>query len=228
MTVLAQTLLNVMSLDHSSVEMNDAETRAPVASAPYRCVYFDIERTFNADRFLQIFRHLRKSRGLPHISRRKVLEKILIFQPTSTSQFEAQLAWIEKNEMVYCDIDIVIVDSIASLKRKEFDFDNSSVRSNQLNHEAALLKRMASTYEIPVLITNHVTFDEKATMGTLWFHAVNHRIRLKYVGDHHASNPTGHNGMRMVVVEKSPLCGPVSGLVQIFEGGIRDDADRES
>ena len=54
------------------------------------------------------------------------------------------------------DARLVVVDSIASLVRKEFSGLDGG-RSDFLAKEATLLKYIAASFQIPVLVTNQVT-----------------------------------------------------------------------
>jgi RAD51-like protein 1 len=57
---------------------------------------------------------------------------------------------IEKN------VKLIVVDSIASLVRKEFDSNSVATRQGLLSKIGAILKQYAESFHIPVVITNHV------------------------------------------------------------------------
>ena len=62
-----------------------------------------------------------------------------------------------EEDLITKNIKLVIVDSIASLVRKEFDSRGSKnmiERTNLLAKEAAILKYVAEEFKIPVSMTN--------------------------------------------------------------------------
>jgi len=111
---------------------------------------------------------------------------------------------------------MVIVDSIASVARKESD---AIKRSDLLSKEASILKYLAESFEIPVVVTNQVTsrfekdlkkFVVTPALGIVWSHSVNTRLVLEYFGDLN----------RRITVAKSPVSRVVSVRYVVNEGGI--------
>lgn len=86
------------------------------------------------------------------------------------------------------NVKMIIVDSIASLVRKEFDPNNLVKRQNILSKTAALLKFYSMEFKIPILVVNQVTSSGGSyvapALGPLWSHAVNTRLVLEYYKDH--------------------------------------------
>lgn len=93
---------------------------------------------------------------------------------------------------------LIILDSIASLVRKEFDSRSVQARGDHLSLEASRLKYLADMFRIPVVVTNQITsrVDElvepsldvasgglTAALGNTWAHSVNTRIVLEYTTD---------------------------------------------
>jgi RAD51-like protein 1 len=66
------------------------------------------------------------------------------------SLISAENVIIEKN------VKLIVVDSIASLARKEFDVSSMVTRQRLLSKIAAILKRYAEIFHIPVIVTNQV------------------------------------------------------------------------
>lgn len=62
-----------------------------------------------------------------------------------------------ESSIIAAGFGLVIVDSIASLIRKEFGSKSSDKRADLLATEAALLKYIAEAFSIPVIVTNQVT-----------------------------------------------------------------------
>jgi RAD51-like protein 1 len=60
------------------------------------------------------------------------------------------------------NVKLILLDSIASIVRKEFNAQNTWKRQEFLSKEASVLKYLAETFSIPVVIVNQVT-SKKAT-----------------------------------------------------------------
>ena len=118
------------------------------------------------------------------------------------------------------------MDSVASVVRKEFDGINVAKRQDLLSKEASMLKYLAETFHIPVLVSNQVTtksekfgfLPEKVAaaqvmeeekqfsatyvtpaLGTLWAHCVNTRLVMDSMGTY-----------RRLTIAKSPMSPVVS------------------
>ncbi|XP_031564832.1 DNA repair protein RAD51 homolog 2-like isoform X1 [Actinia tenebrosa] len=122
-------------------------------------IYIDTEAAFSATRLVE----MAESR-FPELfdSQSSVLaltEKIHVFwEPTCSALWE-RLQTLEE-EVIAKKVKLIVLDSIASVVRKEFDSRSSkniTERTNLLSKEAAILKYIAETFNIPVVVTNQIT-----------------------------------------------------------------------
>ncbi|XP_037801245.1 DNA repair protein RAD51 homolog 2-like [Penaeus monodon] len=130
-------------------------------------IYIDTETAFRAERIVEIICK-RYPESEPRIS--KCLSKILLYQPSTISNLSQILETLEVTA-VEKDTGLLIVDSIASLARKEMMAGSSEAniaRVNQLASWAARLKSIAQQLNICVVVTNQVTsrFLDKEPMIT--------------------------------------------------------------
>ncbi|CAM9140036.1 unnamed protein product [Choristocarpus tenellus] len=125
-------------------------------------VYLDTERKFSPDRLMEIastrvpeyYAHgvdMSRSEGMT-----RLLEQVTVFAvDTSTdllSRLESlQMLIIEGNKR------LIILDSVAALARKDFAKEDMANRQEVLTRQAAVLKRLAYTFNAVVLVTNQVT-----------------------------------------------------------------------
>ncbi|DBB01626.1 TPA: DNA repair protein RAD51 [Trebouxia sp. C0004] len=132
-------------------------------------------------------------------------EHILVVHPDSSEALVGHIKALESS-IIDHNVKLVLVDSIAALARSEFSRDKIVDRQQILGQQAAILKSLAETFRIPVVVVNHVTAQtyapashsfqdntasigqsaEKqltAALGTLWAHAVNTRLVLESVAD---------------------------------------------
>ena len=129
---------------------------------------------------------------------------------------------IEKN------MKLIVVDSVASLIRREYGSQSIAARQLQLGREAYLLKKLAEDFKLPVVVTNQVTMKFNsgprkpeetsenssrqeqdsyltAALGTSWSHCVNTRLVLEQ-----------GSSTRVLTVAKSPLSPVVRMEYQIM------------
>eukprot|EP00742_Colponemidia_sp_Colp-10_P013713 GILJ01015512.1.p1 GENE.GILJ01015512.1~~GILJ01015512.1.p1 ORF type:complete len:315 (-),score=25.80 GILJ01015512.1:77-1021(-) len=108
-------------------------------------------------------------------------------------------------------IKLVVIDSIASLFRVEFDHSRRDMRSRSdcMTRHASLLKRLSSEYRIPIVVTNqvadifhnedasrshnHHTASVAPALGLAWSNCIDHRLFLsrKDMGEQQHINPGG-------------------------------------
>eukprot|EP01118_Nematostelium_gracile_P002733 TRINITY_DN1300_c0_g1_i1.p1 TRINITY_DN1300_c0_g1~~TRINITY_DN1300_c0_g1_i1.p1 ORF type:complete len:376 (-),score=86.06 TRINITY_DN1300_c0_g1_i1:89-1216(-) len=84
------------------------------------------------------------------------------------------------------NVKLVIIDSMAALFRHEFTREESIERSKILAAQASKLKIMSDSFNLPIVVVNHVTdlFDDSPfstskkipTLGLFWSNCVNTRI----------------------------------------------------
>ncbi|XP_055947854.1 DNA repair protein RAD51 homolog 2-like [Argiope bruennichi] len=121
-------------------------------------IYIDTESAFCAQRIRSI-----ALKRFPQIIRKDndvipFLQRILVHKVNSVIGLKEVVLQLEK-EIIRKQVKIVIVDSIASLIRKEFGTDDiSSImeRNKILVEQAAILKDLAQTYNIVVFLTNQI------------------------------------------------------------------------
>nr|XP_027220905.1 DNA repair protein RAD51 homolog 2-like [Penaeus vannamei] len=130
-------------------------------------IYIDTETAFRAERIVEIICK-RYPESEPRIS--ECLSKIFLYQPSTISNLSQILETLEVTA-VEKDAGLLIVDSIASLARKEIMAGSSQAniaRVNQLASWAARLKSIAQQLNICVVVTNQVTsrFSDKEPVIT--------------------------------------------------------------
>ncbi len=120
-----------------------------------------------------------------------LMSNIKVFQVQSNTALLNRLKTLD-SYIIEHRIKLIVVDSIEFLFRKEFVSGKSDLhkRSNILSEQAALLKYLAETFHIPVVVTNQaVKFSEgdsnssphdsgslKVALGNTWAHCVNTRV----------------------------------------------------
>ncbi|KAM6202640.1 DNA repair protein RAD51 homolog 2 [Rhynchocyon petersi] len=122
-------------------------------------VYIDTESAFSAERLVEIA----ESRFPRYFnSEEKLLltsSKIHLYRELTCDEVLQRIESLEE-EIISKGVKLVIIDSIASVVRKEFDTQlqgNLRERNKHLAREAALLKYLAEEFSIPVILTNQIT-----------------------------------------------------------------------
>ncbi|XP_070615111.1 DNA repair protein RAD51 homolog 2 isoform X3 [Erythrolamprus reginae] len=122
-------------------------------------IYIDTESAFSAERLVEIAQH-----RFPHYfaTEEKLIamtNKVLVYQELTCDSVLKRIKSLEE-EIISQNIKLIIVDSVASVVRKEFDTKrqgNLKERSNLLTKEASILKYLAEEFSIPVILTNQIT-----------------------------------------------------------------------
>lgn len=86
-----------------------------------------------------------------------------------------------EEDIIACRVGLLILDSVASVVRKEFDTSlpgNLTHRSNLLGQEAAVLKYLSQEFCIPVRLFTWLCMSEFFKYHTLVVHMVNHKVAL--------------------------------------------------
>ncbi|XP_032237185.2 DNA repair protein RAD51 homolog 2 isoform X2 [Nematostella vectensis] len=189
-------------------------------------IYIDTEAAFSATRMVEMAENRFPGLFENQNSVLSLTEKIHVFwEPTCKALWE-RLQSLEE-EVISRKVKLIVLDSVASLIRKEFDSQSSrniKERTNLLSKEAAILKYIAETFNIPVVVTNQITSrfapskhvteadipdvdgveveaDEEgsdhviAALGNTWSHAVNTRLILQFLDETY----------RQVMIAKSPI-----------------------
>ncbi|KAJ7344728.1 hypothetical protein JRQ81_000678 [Phrynocephalus forsythii] len=122
-------------------------------------VYIDTESAFSAERLIEIAQH-----RFPHYfaSEEKLVSmpnRIHLYRELTCDSVLKRIESLEE-EIISKNVKLVVIDSIASVVRKEFDLKlqgNLKERSNLLTKEASILKFLAEEFSIPVILTNQIT-----------------------------------------------------------------------
>lgn len=182
-------------------------------------VYFDTEGAFSASRLREIAANRFPSLSLQHDM--SWLNRIQIFRVEKCEDLLTHLQGLE-SFVIQKKIKCIIVDSIASLVRKEFNSSAFLQRNDLLMKEATILKYLAETFSIPVIVTNQVTTARnaqeesvlQAALGNTWSHSVNTRLIIEYKNtssngakEEGPSLPTSATSWsrRRIIIAKSPV-----------------------
>lgn len=187
-------------------------------------LYIDTEGAFSAERLLQVAR-CRCGAIAPDddVFLLETVDRVNVVVEGSCAGLLARLQRLEE-AIIAAGFGLVIVDSIASLIRKEFGSHSSDKRADLLATEAALLKYIAEAFSIPVIVTNQVTtkLDDDfgandgnsfvtTALGNTWSHSVNTRLLLEY---------TSCTEGRMITIVKSPLARTAASPYSIDDAGL--------
>eukprot|EP00730_Choanoeca_flexa_P005852 TRINITY_DN12034_c0_g1_i11.p1 TRINITY_DN12034_c0_g1~~TRINITY_DN12034_c0_g1_i11.p1 ORF type:complete len:329 (+),score=90.64 TRINITY_DN12034_c0_g1_i11:28-1014(+) len=188
------------------------------------CVlYMDTEGAFSSERMVEIGKQriAQDLAGSGDLVKMAAMVKVLFLG--SIDELDKLLDRLEA-VCVEHDVRMLILDSAASLLRKEFA-SGSGRRADILNKTAQVLKQLAESLYIPVLVTNQVTTRRDpsaegsrvtAALGNTWAHSVNTRITFNYTADHQA---------RYWHIVKSPLVANSSCGYRITPAGLEEDID---
>lgn len=208
-------------------------------------IYIDTESTFSAERVMEIA-HSR----LPEVytsekQLMQLMQRIFVYSASTTEALKEILQKIEW-DIIRTSAKLVIIDSVASLVRKEFGtagLKSRIERSNLVLEQSALLKNLAETLGIAVVVTNQVTSqfpssDATASLenknsdvaltsgpehivpalGITWAHSVNTRFLLQFKS----------SDQRQLLLAKSPLAPYTSAIYTIQSTGIVVDRPVET
>ncbi|XP_045862949.1 DNA repair protein RAD51 homolog 2 isoform X7 [Meles meles] len=122
-------------------------------------VYIDTESAFSAERLVEIA----ESRFPRYFDTEEKLlltsSKVHLYRELSCDEVLQRIESLEE-EIISKGVKLVIIDSIASVVRKEFDTQlqgNMRERNKFLAREASSLKYLAEEFSIPVILTNQIT-----------------------------------------------------------------------
>ncbi|XP_056021059.1 DNA repair protein RAD51 homolog 2-like isoform X2 [Ostrea edulis] len=200
-------------------------------------LFIDTESAFSAERLLEVAQSKCPDLHSTEEELCNMAQRVLVDNHQTCSSLLKKLETLEE-EVITHKIRLIIVDSIASLVRKEFSSSAGSNlihRTNFLSRQAALLKNIAELFSIPVIVTNQITtrFGRQAAeqdeelptefsegyvtvaLGNTWSHNVNTRLILQYLND----------DKRQVMVAKSPVAPFTAFNYTIQKDGIIQDAE---
>lgn len=122
-------------------------------------IYIDTESAFSASRLKQIAQSKYPERFQSEKSIQNLLQRIFVHKAASVFALKEIVPNIEQ-DIIRKKVKLVVIDSIASLFRKEYGasvLQSVIERNNILLEQAACLKDMAQTYGIVIFLTNQVT-----------------------------------------------------------------------
>ncbi|KAL5009265.1 hypothetical protein ScPMuIL_014846 [Solemya velum] len=198
-------------------------------------IYLDTESAFSAERLVEVartrFPQYYTDEQLLHLS-----SQVFVDTHQTCNSLIKRLETLEEL-IISKKVKLVILDSVASLVRKEYSSGmgrNMAERTNFLSKQAAILKYLAEVFSIPVVVTNQITtrfgisepeqMDEgsfggdggyvTAALGNTWSHCVNTRLILQYLD----------GARRQVLVAKSPVAPFTTFIYTIQDCGIVQEA----
>lgn len=201
-----------------------------------RVIYIDTECAFSAARLVEMAQARFPDYFQGENCENRLLtltENIIIDFQSSCGSLMDKLQSLEM-AIISKKIRLIIVDSVASLVRKEYGAimnHNMADRSNFLTKAAAVLKYLAESFQIHVVVTNQITTrfhsDQQtdtmqptmsrvtSALGNTWSHSVNTRLITEYVD----------SIRRQVMVAKSPIAPFTSFVYTIQASGIVQEKD---
>uniref|UniRef100_A0A7M4FKJ7 DNA repair protein RAD51 homolog 2 n=1 Tax=Crocodylus porosus TaxID=8502 RepID=A0A7M4FKJ7_CROPO len=115
-------------------------------------IYIDTESAFSAERLVQIAEHRLPNYFVTEEKLVSMTRSIHLYRELTCESVLKRIESLEE-EIISKRVKLVIIDSVASVVRKEFDTKlqgNLTERSNFLAREASLLKYLAEEFSIPV------------------------------------------------------------------------------
>ncbi|XP_035685466.1 DNA repair protein RAD51 homolog 2-like isoform X1 [Branchiostoma floridae] len=128
-------------------------------------VYIDTESAFSAERLVEVAQFRCPQHFSSDDAFYKLTSQVFVHKTPTCTDLWNRLQSLEE-ELIQKRVRLVILDSVASVVRKEFDNSlrgNLSQRVKLLAKEAALLKYLAESLNIPVVVTNQITTRFKAS-----------------------------------------------------------------
>ncbi|XP_044024674.1 DNA repair protein RAD51 homolog 2 isoform X2 [Siniperca chuatsi] len=176
-------------------------------------IYIDTEAAFSAERLVEIAQSRFPDYFICKETVRQMAGRVHLFRELTCQDVLNRLERLEE-DIISTRAGLIILDSVASVVRKEFDTTlpgNRMHRSNLLGHEATTLKYLAHQFNIPVVLTNQITTHVgnqgsslptevdsafvTAALGNTWSHSVNTRLIVQYVNAY----------QRQILIAKSPV-----------------------
>ncbi len=178
-----------------------------------RALYIDTEGTFRPERIVQIARH----KGLDP---EKTLENI-IYARAYNSDHQMLLVDEAKKLVEKENIKLVVIDSLINHFRSEYPGrENLASRQQKLNKHISQLHRLASLYNVAVVVTNQVMAAPdvffgnplRPAGGNIMAHGCTYRIWLR----------KSKEGKRIAKIIDSPKHAEKEVVFLITENGIED------
>lgn len=199
-------------------------------------IYFDTEQSSSASRLKEIAQSIFPDFCSKEENVIKFMNRVFIIHVTSSNDLLSHLKELEE-KIILNNVKLIIVDSIASIVRKEFDSSTLHKRQHLLNDEASLLKYYAESFHIPVVVTNQVNslpsqkIEENdhslfkiryatAALGTVWSHCVNTRLVLEYYHPNEVIEEAKDRKLFRMIIAKSPVSPVISFPYYIDSNGL--------
>ncbi|XP_021259425.1 DNA repair protein RAD51 homolog 2 isoform X3 [Numida meleagris] len=122
-------------------------------------IYIDTESAFSAERLIEIAGNRFPTYFNTDEKLFCMTRSIHLYRELTCDSVLKRIKSLEE-EIISKKIKLIIIDSVASVVRKEFDTKlqgNLAERSNFLARGASLLKYLAEEFSIPVILTNQIT-----------------------------------------------------------------------
>ncbi|KAG1670615.1 DNA repair protein RAD51 2 [Nymphon striatum] len=118
-----------------------------------KVLYIDTECAFSPQRMCEISQNKYPSYFKNEEKIQELLKKVFVKRPSDSNSLDLLIKNLE-SEIIEHGIGLVIIDSIASLIRKEFGGGDNMERTDILASQAAHLKCLANNFSIPVSTTS--------------------------------------------------------------------------
>ena len=178
-----------------------------------KCVFIDTEGTFRPERIIQIARY----RGVdPDVALQNI-----IYARAYNSDHQMLLVDEAKKIIEEKNVKLLVVDSLVTHFRAEYPGrENLAARQQKLNKHISQLMRIASVYNVAVVVTNQVVASPdiffgnplKPAGGNIVAHGCTYRIWLK----------KSKEGKRIARIIDSPKHAEKEVAFRITENGIED------
>lgn len=192
--------------------------------------FIDTNCSFTAKRLISIAENWLQSRSISRTlsdSIKQLANKIKIYTELTCSGLEKRINALITSATAdeTADGDIIIIDSLAGLVRKEYDIRTGrgvSDRYQFLSQISRKLKTYAEEKKIPVIVTSQVgtQFSSSVSrgepaivtsLGISWTHCVDTRLFIEFYKD---------SNKRKLSIAKSPTGGLISVIVRIEKKGL--------
>jgi RecA/RadA recombinase len=196
-------------------------------------ILFDSQSSFDAKKIVEMAR-ANKMEGFNEA----YLGRINIINLRSIQELGKHLNDMEE-QIVEKNVKLILIDSVSGLKdnsmdTSEFDEENRArnMGTTLLGQYAAVLKKLAEDFSIPVVVTNTMTRRTDSgfstnrqvavqynvpKLGYLWSHSVNTRLILQ-----DATLSEFNDGNRYIKIDKSPLCGTRLIPIELTDYGVQE------
>ena len=89
-------------------------------------------------------------------AQQELANRIQVYTIKNSVELAGKLESLDE-EIVERNVRMIVLDSIASIARVDFDSNATSQRQNLLARIASVLKQLAETFRIPVVVVNQIT-----------------------------------------------------------------------